>query len=450
MAAKKYDMIIVGAGPGGAACGNIAAQIGLKPLILERAQVPGQKNHSGMAIFPGFMKEILGQDFPKNSPMEDYEKFVMFVCALGPKDSYSFYQNKDLTTFLWTVYRNEWDKWFAEQAVKSGADLRTSVLVKNVIKNKGKVVGVVTDTGEEIFAPITVAADGTNSMLCRAAGLRPKYPRDCALFVSHVFDFPEGFMDKKYGKDVRPGGYFMSAGFLDAEECGFGYLWCHSMHNQMVLGGGGFLQPGGVNAAVTPLNPNYTMQKLLQHPKVQEWTDGGTWKYYCSHIDPAIAYLGCFGDTYMDGMMSIGDAGVGSGILGFGSMNATQTGKFAAETAKRALEKGDVSAASLKEYQDTWKKEKWVVDAATEPYLYAKLATEDGLGPILNAMSDIYGKYIYNWYPGHGVMDGLGDLMRDFSQYGPNLFNMLPGLMPMFKSAVGPLAQMASLLGGEK
>jgi phytoene dehydrogenase-like protein len=33
---KKYDVIVIGAGPGGATCGALLAKMGLKVLLLEK------------------------------------------------------------------------------------------------------------------------------------------------------------------------------------------------------------------------------------------------------------------------------------------------------------------------------------------------------------------------------------------------------------------------------
>ena len=42
----KYDVIVVGGGPGGAIAGKIAAENGLKTIVFERGRVPGEKNAS--------------------------------------------------------------------------------------------------------------------------------------------------------------------------------------------------------------------------------------------------------------------------------------------------------------------------------------------------------------------------------------------------------------------
>ncbi|TET55993.1 MAG: FAD-binding protein, partial [Promethearchaeota archaeon] len=44
---KKYDLIIVGAGPGGSVAAKTGAENGLKTIFFERGRKPGEKNSSG-------------------------------------------------------------------------------------------------------------------------------------------------------------------------------------------------------------------------------------------------------------------------------------------------------------------------------------------------------------------------------------------------------------------
>ena len=47
---NEYDVIVVGAGCAGPAAAKKAAELGLKVLILEKSQVPGEKNVSGTCL----------------------------------------------------------------------------------------------------------------------------------------------------------------------------------------------------------------------------------------------------------------------------------------------------------------------------------------------------------------------------------------------------------------
>ena len=63
---KDYDVVVVGAGPGGSYAAKTAAELGLKTVFFERGSAPGVKNSSGCGLgtrwwrdFPGSADELL-------------------------------------------------------------------------------------------------------------------------------------------------------------------------------------------------------------------------------------------------------------------------------------------------------------------------------------------------------------------------------------------------------
>ena len=56
--AAKYDVIVVGAGPGGTAAAKTAAQKNCRVLLLERARTPGDKQMSGSYLFRTITNEV--------------------------------------------------------------------------------------------------------------------------------------------------------------------------------------------------------------------------------------------------------------------------------------------------------------------------------------------------------------------------------------------------------
>ncbi|GAH17026.1 unnamed protein product, partial [marine sediment metagenome] len=57
---NTYDLIVVGAGPGGSVTAKIAAENGLKTIFFERGRKPGEKNSSGCGLGPRMFR-----DFPE-------------------------------------------------------------------------------------------------------------------------------------------------------------------------------------------------------------------------------------------------------------------------------------------------------------------------------------------------------------------------------------------------
>ncbi|MFW9888286.1 MAG: FAD-dependent oxidoreductase [Candidatus Thorarchaeota archaeon] len=70
MAVHKYDVVIVGAGPGGSIAAKEAAEKGLKTIFFERGRKPGEKNSSGCGLGPrmwldfDIMKELTPEGCP--------------------------------------------------------------------------------------------------------------------------------------------------------------------------------------------------------------------------------------------------------------------------------------------------------------------------------------------------------------------------------------------------
>ena len=174
----NYDVIVVGAGPGGTAAAKVAAEKKLKVLLLERGRTPGDKNMSGSylfrniceELFPGFQKadfhkgqvRIGGIDF--RWLYDNDEKRYGMVAAPGA----------EAFRDMMMVYRNESDEWLAKETVKAGAELKTALATDLIWENKDgetpRVIGVVTDQGN-FEAPVVIDASGLNSLLAHRSGL---------------------------------------------------------------------------------------------------------------------------------------------------------------------------------------------------------------------------------------------------------------------------------------
>jgi electron transfer flavoprotein-quinone oxidoreductase len=67
---EKFDVIVVGAGPAGVTASARMAREGLRVLLLERAQIPGQKNmFGGMMPYCPALEEVVPR-FYEVAPIE--------------------------------------------------------------------------------------------------------------------------------------------------------------------------------------------------------------------------------------------------------------------------------------------------------------------------------------------------------------------------------------------
>jgi len=62
---RKYDIVVVGGGPGGSLAAKTAAEKGLKVLVIERGKEIGDKIVSGAGVFPKMFR-----DFPFTRTMD--------------------------------------------------------------------------------------------------------------------------------------------------------------------------------------------------------------------------------------------------------------------------------------------------------------------------------------------------------------------------------------------
>ncbi|MEM4183974.1 MAG: FAD-dependent oxidoreductase, partial [Candidatus Caldarchaeum sp.] len=71
---NKFDVAIVGAGPAGSAAAIKLARSGYDVLVLEKTQIPGQRNVSGGVLFGSFVNGLglidLVPEFESVAPVE--------------------------------------------------------------------------------------------------------------------------------------------------------------------------------------------------------------------------------------------------------------------------------------------------------------------------------------------------------------------------------------------
>ncbi|NVM28941.1 MAG: NAD(P)/FAD-dependent oxidoreductase [Candidatus Helarchaeota archaeon] len=349
-----YDVIVVGAGPGGSACAKIAAEEGLKVLVLERGRYPGEKNTSGSTIWGNVAREII-PDFPADAPIERVVDGSRMYWVPDPGPDWSEFSgaSKDKTYVdPLDVYRNEFDKWWAEQAVQAGAELRNSTKVVNVIRDGTKITGVLTEKGEKIEGQITVGADGVNSIIARMSGLRPKWPAtENALCIKYDWVMDEKTITDRWGSGMDDG--VLIEVYWGATIGGnAGYFWIFPNRNSVSLGLGSLMS----DYIKYGYNTHWYMDNSINHPLVKPKLKGGKLREIHAHAipltDPLMGYMNY---TYGDGVLIVGDAaGMVCAIDGAGWYGAVKAGKLAAKTSVRAIETGDTSADTLARYQKKW------------------------------------------------------------------------------------------------
>ncbi len=341
-----FDLVIIGAGPGGSITGRNAQLLGLNCIIIERGKQPGDKNVSGCALSPklwrdfDFMEQInlphrIAQSATIHYIGEDnIEKTSM---SFSPSISKVASYKKSQEMLAMNVYRADFDQWLASLATKEGAVLKTSSLMIDLLRDdKNRVKGVILDDNTEITGKIIIGADGVVSTVAKASGLREKWrPDQLAWMVHYDFSTNREKIDSIIGNDALH--YWYSATF----PVGYSFFNLEGYH----IGLGSILSMVNKN-----YDPHALLDKLLKVRGVQRQIEltNGIPREYQAHMFPLITN---WEKIYADNVLLIGDAaGIACPLEAEGVYYAMLSGKIAAEVAKLAIDKGDLSENFLKRY----------------------------------------------------------------------------------------------------
>lgn len=339
---NKTDVIVVGAGPSGIACAITLARAGKEVVLIERGLFAGSKNVFGGAIYTKPTKEIF-PDFEQEAPLERRNIAHNFM-ILGEEDSTSVVYRKNGNE-SYSVIRGKFDRWMAQKAKDAGVILVEQTVVRELIKNGTKVVGVKTEL-EDYFADVVVLADGVNSLLAKQIKLRKEIePKDVALSVKEVIKLDKNVINQRFNVKDDEGviGEIFGGSMLGI--LGLGFLYTNK--DSVTIGLGITLD----DLVENNYKPFEVLEKLKQHPTIAPLIEGGTLKEYSAHLIPEGGYKK-IPKLCDDGVMVVGDAAMLVNNLHWEGTNlAMLSGKLAAQTAIEAFEKGNFSRKTLKNYE---------------------------------------------------------------------------------------------------
>lgn len=343
---NKTEVIIVGAGPAGISCAITLARSGKEVVLIERGMFAGSKNMFGGAIYTSATKELF-PNFEKEAPIErrNIEHNYMI---LGEEDSTTISYRKD-DNASYSVIRGKFDRWMAEEAKKAGVTLVEETVVRELIKENKKVIGVKTEL-EEYFADIVILADGVNSLLAKQIGLRKEIEtKDVALSVKEVLKLDPNTINQRFNLKNNEGAIGEIFGGPMLGSLGLGFMYTNK--DSITIGLGVTLN----DLVEKNYRPFELLDQLKKHPKIAPLIEGAELKEYSAHLIPEGGYKK-IPKLCDNGVMIVGDAGMLVNNLHWEGTNlAMISGKLAGETAIEALNNGNFSKKFLSHYEQKLK-----------------------------------------------------------------------------------------------
>lgn len=302
-AEEKFDAIIIGAGPAGAACAYVLAKEGKSVILIERGATAGEKNVTGGRLYT-YAMELVEPGLYKQAPMQRKvvrEQIMMMSSNSAITADYVDYDFGREVPQSFTVLRAPFDEWFAGQAEEQGAMLACGILVEDLIDENGKIIGVRAGD-DEIYANVVIAADGVNSFIAQKAGLRDDITaHSVGVSAKEIIELPNSVIEDRFNLTGDEGAARVLIGGTDG-----------------VLGGGFLYTNNGSISLGVVLNPMDTarhgkkihdiLQDLKMHPAIYPLIKDGTTIEYGAHLVPELGFSGLPKRLYRDGLVVVGDA----------------------------------------------------------------------------------------------------------------------------------------------
>ncbi len=302
---KNFDIIIIGAGPGGSFAAKAAAENGYSSCILEKEVLSdnGRYKACGGAMAWELVEEI---DYP-----EDKIERVFEFLELHHIDGENF-SKKGKGAIVW---RSTFDKFLTDMAVDSGALLKEKEAMINLEKKNGSYE--VSTNKDKYKAKYVIAADGVSSPTLKLLGWPFFKSQDVVLTITKEMKTTKPYINSILGSDSLH--FFF--GIKDLIPAG--YAWLIPKIDKITVGWGKQID--------LIKNSREEFEKFWTLPYVKEALKNSTMEIFKPHLIP----VGLRPKLYEENVFAVGDAGgIVDPISGKGIPYAMWSGQIAIETIK--------------------------------------------------------------------------------------------------------------------
>ncbi|ABO50068.1 FAD dependent oxidoreductase [Desulforamulus reducens MI-1] len=346
---EKFDVIVVGAGAAGLAAAYKMAREGLAVVVIERGDYPGAKNVMGGVLYRAMMEELI-PEFWKEAPLQRpvvEQRFWLMDEDSVVTTSYKGQEWAKEPYNCFTVFRGQFDQWFARKCTEAGAIIINETTVESCIVENERVVGVRTNRPDgDLYANVVVLADGVNSLLGKQLGFHSEWqPQQVALAVMEELKLPSQVIEDRFNLDSGMGATIEIFGGGTVGMVGTAFIYTNKEH--ISIGVGALLS----QIREAKVRPYDLLENLKNHPAVRPLIRNSEPVEYYAHLIPEGGY-NAIPKLVGDGVMAIGDAAqLVNGIHREGSNLAMTSGRLAAEAIIRAHKIGEFNERALSHYE---------------------------------------------------------------------------------------------------
>lgn len=250
MSSTQFDVIVVGAGPGGASAAYDLAKAGARVALIEKAKLPRHKTCGGGVTY----KVAQALPFDISSVVERTISTVVFSYKAGePFEAHS------PDPLVYMVRRNAFDQLLAQQATQVGTTLMDGCAVKSIDLQDGDSGVRVQTERDTLTARWLIGADGATGMVGKALGLMGNEQRVLMPAVESEIEVQPDVADywhDKMGLDL---------GFLPAS-----YGWVFPKGDHLNVGVGGIASGDDYGKQLKGYDAAHTQGRVPRYERVRK------------------------------------------------------------------------------------------------------------------------------------------------------------------------------------